>query len=238
MLDESFYKRTWSPESSPIADIVFIHGFAEHIDRYQQFFEFLAKKGLRIFAFDQRGFGKTAKTKSQYGVTGGWALALKDIDDAVLMTKKEGIPLFLQGHSMGGALVLEYAIRRPHRHLIDGYISMAPLIELSDTVSSIVLTMANVAAKMMGSFQLRNIVKPQDISRDQTVVEQYKNDPYVFLFIKMDSIDLDSLCHRTGTLKGVGDMLVGGMNLLKPESAKAITKPIVILHGDADKARV
>ena len=55
-------------------------------------------------AWDQRGFGRTATSKSNFGKTGGTDKALEDIDHFVKQMKeeaeKEKIPLFLWGHSM------------------------------------------------------------------------------------------------------------------------------------------
>lgn len=102
-----FYTRTYAPASSPRAVIVFIHGFAEHIGRYTHFHPLFAERGIAIFTFDQRGFGRTAqdveeKSKnSAYGKT-SWQDQMGDIAWALAHAKKEfpGLPVFLMGHSM------------------------------------------------------------------------------------------------------------------------------------------
>lgn len=105
-----FYTRTYAPPTgtTPIALVVFIHGFAEHIGRYSHFHPQLAQHGITVFTFDQRGYGKTAqddegnKSKgSAYGKT-SWKDQMCDIDWALEHAKKEhpGIPMFLMGHSM------------------------------------------------------------------------------------------------------------------------------------------
>ncbi|KAJ3503104.1 hypothetical protein NLJ89_g8582 [Agrocybe chaxingu] len=121
-----FYTRTYTPSSSsPKAALVFVHGFAEHIARYSHFHPLLAEKGVAVFAYDQRGFGQTAqdskgnKSKtSAYGKT-SWKEQMADIEWALEHVKKtfEGVPLFLMGHSMGGAEALGFATqgeKSPH----------------------------------------------------------------------------------------------------------------------------
>jgi len=103
----SFYTRTYHPPSgSPSAVVVFVHGFAEHVARYEYVHKRWADRGFVVFTFDQRGWGRTAldpkKTPgSVYGRTGdvdqiadiAWALS-------VAQEANPTVPLFLMGHSM------------------------------------------------------------------------------------------------------------------------------------------
>lgn len=111
--------------ADPKAYVVFVHGFAEHIQRYDDYFRRLAAHDIHILAFDQRGAGRTSQAplsvkspeveawkkegktvqvqKAQKGVrSGGWLKALPDIEFFVKREseKAQGKPLFLYGHSM------------------------------------------------------------------------------------------------------------------------------------------
>ncbi|SRR6266576_6314184 len=102
-----FYTRLYKPQTKPVAALVFIHGFAEHIGRYTPFHTMLMERGILIFTFDQRGFGKTAMDKknkspsSSYGKT-SWDDQLADIVWAIEHVTKENpsLSVFLAGHSM------------------------------------------------------------------------------------------------------------------------------------------
>ena len=89
---------------APVALLLFIHGFSEHIDRYDHVFSNFAERGIKTFAWDQRGFGRSAVNQADWGKTGGTEKALQDIDYFVSKSKEEArqknIPLFLFGHSM------------------------------------------------------------------------------------------------------------------------------------------
>lgn len=101
-----FYTRTY-PAASPKAVVVFLHGFAEHIGRYTHIHPRLAQNGVAVFAFDLRGFGKTAQdtekksSHSSYGKT-SWPENFADIEWAIKHVREEypGVPVFLMGHSM------------------------------------------------------------------------------------------------------------------------------------------
>jgi acylglycerol lipase len=100
------YTRTYKA-NSPKAVLVFLHGFIEHIGRYEHVHPVFAERGITVFTFDQRGFGQTAtnekhKSKdSAYGKTSRID-QLADIDWALKHAKSEfgDLPLFLMGHSM------------------------------------------------------------------------------------------------------------------------------------------
>ena len=101
-----FYTRTYLAPS-PKAVVLYVHGFAEHIGRYEHVFARYPARGVTIFAFDQRGFGRTVldlghKSKdSTYGKT-DWKSQLQDIEffAKYLAREFQDVPLFLMGHSM------------------------------------------------------------------------------------------------------------------------------------------
>ena len=54
-----FYTRTYAA-ANPQAAVIFMHGFAEYIGRYEWAHGIYASRGITVFAFDQRGFGLSA----------------------------------------------------------------------------------------------------------------------------------------------------------------------------------
>lgn len=116
-----FYTRTYAPSTKPKAVVLFVHGFAEHIGRYEHVHVNYPKKGIVVFAYDQRGFGKTAldakrSKDSAYGKT-SWKDQLGDAEFWVhhLRAKKEweGVPIFLMGHSMVRCFGVSHVVTSP-----------------------------------------------------------------------------------------------------------------------------
>lgn len=106
-----FYTRLYEPPiSTPLrAALVFAHGYLEHIGRYTEVHAKWAQRGIAVFAYDERGFGRTAldekhkSPNSVYGRTGGAQERMGDIEWAVKHTRSlfdKDVPLFLMGHSM------------------------------------------------------------------------------------------------------------------------------------------
>ena len=104
----SFYSHTYHPpaKSRTRAALVFIHGFAEHVERYEHVHRIWAEKGFFVLAFDLRGFGRTAldKKKSRSSIYGRTSDddQIKDIKWGLHFVREANpdVPVFLMGHSM------------------------------------------------------------------------------------------------------------------------------------------
>ncbi|WWD03019.1 hypothetical protein V865_001063 [Kwoniella europaea PYCC6329] len=252
-----FYTKRWAPkDEEPNACILFVHGFAEHIARYDKFFTLLSSPphSLHITAFDQRGHGRTSHTpltgdsvevqrwkkegktvkleKNGKRRTGGWAKALPDIEWFVKreseVAKGLGKKLFLHGFSMGGAEVLAFATR-PHPppspetvKLLSGIISGGPLIRQTKPASSIQVKAGSFAAGLgLGNILIPTPMDYSHLSHNDEINELCKSDPF---------------CEQTGSLRGVADMLNGGISLDAPTAWNSWPEdlPLLVYHGGED----
>jgi len=126
--------------------------------------------GIKTFAWDQRGFGKSAIKKAEWGKTGGIDKALEDMDYFVKKLKdeaqKDKLPVFLWGHSMvrsfhftwltgqGGALALMYAANGPEKDMFRGVVAQSPLIKLAKPPSKVLVFLVSFIYKVLPNFQL------------------------------------------------------------------------------------
>jgi len=136
----SFYTRTYLPRSVPLrAAIVFVHGLGEHIGRYGHFHPRLAENGIAVFAYDQRGFGRTAQDDghksngSSIGKT-SWNNQMDDISWALhhVTSQYDSVPLFLMGHSM-------VSVTTRMLHLSDKYREVVRLWDLLPSPATVEL---------------------------------------------------------------------------------------------------
>lgn len=135
------------------------------------------------------------------------------------MTPQE-TPLFLFGHSMGGAEVLHYASTFPNPH-IRGYIAESPFIALDPKTRpwAITVTAGRMACKVMPNFQMKQPLNRDFLSRDSE---------------SNTKVAEDALCHDIGTLEGLRGMLDRAEDLEKLRIRVDQGKSIWVSHGTSD----
>ena len=97
-----------APEQ-PKAVVVFVHGMAEHKERYYPFMTYLSEQGFACVIYDQRGHGATAVNPDDLGYFGqnGVQKLVEDTLTVVQWAREQytGLKVFLFGHSMGSMVV-------------------------------------------------------------------------------------------------------------------------------------
>ncbi len=101
--------RSWSDDSTtPRYIAVLVHGYGEHIGRYEHVAAALIANGAVVYGLDHLGHGKS----------GGERVLVSDFDDVVadvahlVETARAawpGLPVVMIGHSMGGMIAARYA---------------------------------------------------------------------------------------------------------------------------------
>jgi acylglycerol lipase len=93
----------WSA-AEPKAAIVALHGFNDYRTAFADAGQWWAGRGLVTYAYDQRGFGEAPER----GIWGGSAAMASDARAFIRLVKARhpGLPVYLMGDSMGGAVAL------------------------------------------------------------------------------------------------------------------------------------
>jgi alpha-beta hydrolase superfamily lysophospholipase len=124
--------REWPAEGDfrghPRALILALHGMSDYSNAFAMPAAFWATQGITTLAYDQRGFGAGPNP----GLWAGADIMRRDLDDFVAAAKSRfpGVPVFVLGESMGGAVVLT-ALAGPGSLLssqVDGVILAAPAV--------------------------------------------------------------------------------------------------------------
>jgi acylglycerol lipase len=79
--------------------MIIIHGFNDHVNRYYDFFPYLAERGIAVYGMDQRGWGRSVKTHADKGKTGPTARVLADMAAFIRTQLPSEVPVFVLGHS-------------------------------------------------------------------------------------------------------------------------------------------
>jgi acylglycerol lipase len=203
--------QSWAPAPSR-ATIVLAHGASEHSGRYAWTAERLAERGYTTYAIDHRGHGRSEGARAYVDRMDN---AVADLDQLVDLARADsGGPLFLLGHSMGGAVALAYAIN--HQDKLDGLVLSAPLaaLEAASLATRIAGQILTRLAPRLGVHEIDSSL----VSRDPEVVRAYDADPLNY-HGKLPARTVSELAHAVGSF---------------PEAVPSLTLPMLMMHGTAD----
>lgn len=228
--DHPVYMKKWTPATTaPLAKLVFIHGYDDHINRYFELFPTLAARGIAVTAWDQRGWGRTVRNSSDRGLTGPTPLVIADIAHIVKSeladAEATSTPLFVMGHSMGGAEALTFASEPEYADLaprIRGWLLESPHVEMApgSQPSALKIMAGRLAGRLLPKFQLKNKLPAEELTRDPEVMKSLGEDPLLW---------------STGTLEGLAGLLdraadlSAGKRTLNPG-----VKSLWLAHGTVD----
>ena len=155
------------------AAIILVHGFGDHAGRYGHVAQWLADRGLAVYALDQRGQGRTPGPR---GHVARFAQFLSDVAALRKLVQAEAPgPQLLLGHSFGGLVVLRYLETAPHG--MAGAILSSPFVGVAMHVPRWKTVLGRALADLLPSFPVKIGVRYRDLCRDAEVGDAMKADP-------------------------------------------------------------
>ena len=210
----SIFVRSWMPSGATRGVVVLCHGFNSHSGYYVHVGEQLAARGFAAYALDLRGRGRSDGERYYVSAMSDW------VDDvaavmALARSRYPGVPDFLLGHSAGGVISCCYVLQ--HQHELAGFICESFAFELPapDFAIAVLKGLSHVAPHAHVP-KLKN----EDFSRDPAVVRAMNEDPLI--------------AKESQPTQTAAELARADERLRK--SFSAITLPLLILHGTADKA--
>ncbi|KAH7682612.1 2-acylglycerol O-acyltransferase protein [Dioscorea alata] len=216
------FSRRWFPDSLPMKALVcFCHGYG---DTCTFFIEGIAKKlassGYGVFAMDYPGFGLS---EGLHGYIPSFDNLVDDVVEHYTKIKEnpeyQGLPSFLFGQSMGGAVALKVHFKQPNAW--DGAVLVAPMCKMAEDVvpswpvQQILICMAKILpkGKLVPQKDLAEMAFKDVKKREQTSynVIAYKDKPRLRTALEM--------LRTTQELEN---------------QLQEVSLPLLILHGEAD----
>lgn len=208
--------RYWKPSGTPKALIFVSHGAGEHCGRYDELAQMLKGLDMLVFAHDHVGHGQS---EGERMVVSDFQVFVRDVLQHVDTVQKDypEVPVFLLGHSMGGAISILAAAERPTH--FSGMVLISPLVLANPESAS---TLKVLAAKVL------NLVLPNmSLGRiDSSVLSRNKSE--------VDQYDSDPLICRAGVKVCFGIQLMNAVSRVERAMPK-LTLPFLLLQGSADR---
>lgn len=230
----------WVPENEIKAIIQISHGMLEHIERYEDFAEYMAEHGVLVAGNDHIGHGSSILDEDGRGYFGkkdGNKVLIEDMHTLMCILKNEYPDncYFILGHSMGSFLTRQFVMY--YGSEIDGAIISGTgqqplgLIKLGMLITKIIAYFKgwSYRSKFVNFLAIggnNNKFKPARtkfdwLTRDNDIVDDYISDERInFIF----------------TLNGFYNMFNGMIRMNDTEKLKHIPKklPMIFLSGEND----
>jgi alpha-beta hydrolase superfamily lysophospholipase len=195
------------------AVLVVMHGLEDHSGRYSGLAERLTAAGYAVYAFDLRGHGRSSGRRVQVDSFDQYTSDLAAFIELV-RTHEPGRPVFLFGHSMGGAIATLTTIEK--RPELAGLILSGAALRLDVWPMTAALTRhSGSLLPRLPFFRLNE----DDFSSDPAVVADMKKDPLVY---------------HGGAPVGTAAELIGATARIWA-GVDRLTLPILALHGTRDR---
>jgi acylglycerol lipase len=204
------------PQSKPKIAMLCIHGLGLNSDSYTNFAKRVAHHGIAAYAIDVRGFGSWMKAKGNTQVN--FDDCLGDVQATLISIRaaNPGLPVYLLGESMGGAIVLRACSMYPE--LMDGMISSVPAGERFEQKRTDLKVALEFLKGRHKQFDIGTQIVDQATHRLPTLREDWESDP-------LDRMDLSA------------EQLIQFQSFMNDnhDAAKKIsTTPVLLLQGTLD----
>lgn len=203
----------WGGGQDYSALVCIIHGWGEHGGRYHRLAEDFARAGFRVVAFDQQGHGHSPERR---GCIQSYDSLLDDIEAFLKWSAAaRPVPQILFGHSMGGNLVLNYALRKKWQPA--AIIASSPMIKASRPPHWLVEHAGRIVMRVAPDFRLKSVPRAEKLMSDPD---------------EQAALRQDELFHAQLSLRLGSALLESGRWLLR--HADQLATRTLLTHGTQD----
>lgn len=231
----------WIPDvEKPVCILQIVHGMAEYIDRYDDFANFLAERGILVVGDDHLGHGKSVRPGEPYGYfckEDAPTVLVRDEHRLKKMIQKqyEGVPYIILGHSMGSFITRNYLIK--YGKGIDGAVLVGTGMPARPVVFAGIAT-AMIQGAILGADHASKLINVLSFGTYNKRIPSPKT-PFDWLSRNEDNVRRyikDPLCGFVFTDNGFRTLFRLIDNLHDVEKLKKMPKnlPVLFLSGEED----
>lgn len=207
-------ERFWIPEGETRGVVILVHGLKDHSARHDHAGSWLAGCGYAVYALDLRGHGESEGEKFFVNAFDEYIEDLVVFLDLV-REKEKRKPLFLLGHSMGGAVASLFVLKRSPK--LTGLILTAPALEPAENVSPSLIRLSAVISRFFPKAPVTK-VDIKSLSHLPEVIEAARKDP---------------LSNERPAPARTGYEILRAMDRIQGRATE-ISVPLLVMHGTED----
>ena len=204
------FRRTWLAED-PLAEVLLLHGIAEHSGRYEHVGATWSAAGYSTRAIDHYGHGHSGGIR---GYVPSFDTFLDDVEDNIAELRERNRPVVLMAHSLGGLIAFTYCVTG--RPLPDVLLLSGPALGADPPKWQTVL--ASVLGRLRPKLFIKSEFDGSLLSTDPDVGSAYANDPL----------------RVAGATAGLGHAIFSTMKIAN-KNLNRLSIPTLVIHGGADR---
>lgn len=211
---EDFNADVWAPSSEdPKAVIIALHSFGDYRVAYQEMGNWMATKGVAVYAYDQPGFGEHAEAGKWPGQEALSAALIKVVEQ--IRQLHPNTPLYLLGESMGADVAIITLAQTPDMP-VAGLILSGPMVREGEALRYGENAYLNIMTALSPDRTMDVEGRAGDLSEEAK--KRYEYDTGVLRTMSMEQhYGLKQLTEKA------------------TEAAKNIKAPVMILYGGKDE---
>jgi alpha-beta hydrolase superfamily lysophospholipase len=209
------HRLSWlPPDDTARASVVFVHGLGEWCAAYAFLGPAFLERSFALHAFDLRGHGLSGGHRM---FVSAWEDFRADVGTVLDVARRDAPdrPVFLFGISMGGLIVLNYALHAPEG--LAGILALGPAVG-ENGASKLLQMVVPVLSLLAPKLALDPKLDLSNIARDQEVVRAHITDPH----------------YQVKVTARMGAELLSATDETR-ERASELRLPLFLGHGSADR---
>lgn len=200
----ALHVRRWE-HPGPSRVVVLVHGYGEHVGRYEDVARLLGERGAEVWGLDHGGHGRSEGERALVASLDGLVADVHTVVGHAREARPDA-PLAMVGHSMGGLIATRYGELHPGE--LAGLVLSAPVLGTSPIAQLLALDVIP-----------DDPIDPAVLSRDEAVQRDYADDPLVW--------------HGPFKRLTLAALALGMLDVAL--DADRLTGPVLWQHGEADE---
>ena len=160
--------------AAPVAHVALLHGYADHLGRYQELVHPLVAAGYAVHLMDARGHGQSGGKRAHCDSFDEY---LSDLDVFLARVNEaaKGAPVFFVGHSHGSLIGARYLLDKPDA--VRAAVLFSPYFRLKLAVPALKIWAGKLIGRLFPALPMHNELKWEQLTRDVAIQNATKTDP-------------------------------------------------------------
>lgn len=218
--------------------LVIVHGYTECAEKYRELCWYFVNEGYSVFVYDQRGHGRSVREVEDLSVThvdrfDQYVEDLEALMNQAVRPRMGDAPVYLYGHSMGGAVAALMLMKRPD--WFNRAVLNAPMIRcVTGSIPSPVAEMFVSLMCLRGKGKERAAVgQPFDPERE-TFEGSHSTSRARYDYFQQKRVATPHYQNCSPTNSWLREAIGVTRRLLKPANAAKIKTPLLLMQAGLD----